>query len=170
VLTNNDRLKRKGKLDQVVGKVKHTQDVTSSTECKESQPMRSLQAVKVVHPVVGGAVKRPLEIAQLGAANPEQSVRQAIDAARATYEGLESRALELQRTIRGEERLVAQWRRQIREAQEQIERWQEMLAPAEVRLGRARDDFSLLADSPSSAWSHSVTCRTYVSPEMNGVS
>jgi hypothetical protein len=45
-----------------------------------------------------------------------------------------------------------------------------MLAQAEVRLRGARDDFSLLANTPNSAWSHSGPGGVHVSPGTNGAS
>jgi septal ring factor EnvC (AmiA/AmiB activator) len=78
--------------------------------------------------------------------DPSETVRQAIEVVRRTYEELQARAIELQKIIRCEERAVAEWRRKIREAEEQLTRWRPVLAEAEERLDQARRQFAELAD------------------------
>jgi chromosome segregation ATPase len=84
--------------------------------------------------------------AQRQVADPGQTMRQAIDVVRKTYEDLQARAIELQKTIRREERAVVEWRRKIREAEEQLTRWRPVLTDAEQRLDLARREFSSLAE------------------------
>jgi septal ring factor EnvC (AmiA/AmiB activator) len=80
------------------------------------------------------------------ALDPSEAVRQAIDVVRKTYEDIQSRALDLQKTIRREEHTVEEWRRKIRETEEQLARWQPVLAEAEARLEQARREFAALAE------------------------
>jgi septal ring factor EnvC (AmiA/AmiB activator) len=84
-------------------------------------------------------------------ADPAQSVRQAIEVVRKTYEQLQARAIELQKVIRREERAVAEWRRKVRETEEQLLRWRPVLAEAETRLDEARRQFSDLAEESREA-------------------
>ncbi len=77
--------------------------------------------------------------------HPEEDVRHAIETARSTCDQLETQAIELQKSIRREERAVAQWSRQVKEAEEQLTRWRASLIEAESRLEHARQEFTALA-------------------------
>jgi septal ring factor EnvC (AmiA/AmiB activator) len=83
--------------------------------------------------------------------DPAQSVRQAIEVVRKTYEQLQARAIELQKVIRREERAVAEWRRKVRETEEQLLRWRPALAEAETRLDQARRQFADLGEESREA-------------------
>jgi chromosome segregation ATPase len=80
------------------------------------------------------------------ASDPGRTMRQAIDVVRKTYEDLQARAIELQKTIRREEHTVVEWRRKIREAEELLARWRPVLTDAEKRLDLARREFAGLAE------------------------
>jgi len=74
-----------------------------------------------------------------------RTARQRLDAARRTYDELQRRALELQNSIRREERTVAQWQQQIKDAEQQLARWERMLAEAQARLEQGRWEYAELA-------------------------
>ncbi|PYM20070.1 MAG: hypothetical protein DMD81_02670 [Candidatus Rokuibacteriota bacterium] len=76
---------------------------------------------------------------------PQETLRQAIETARSTWEDLEARTLDLQKQIRREEHTVTQHRRKVQELEDQIMRWRPILAEAEARLESARQEYEGLA-------------------------
>jgi septal ring factor EnvC (AmiA/AmiB activator) len=102
---------------------------------------------KVLSPILQlSDLLRPAAFQSREPVDPSETVRQAIDVVRRTYEELQARAIELQKVIRCEERAVAEWRRKVHEAEEQLTRWRPTLADAEARLDQARRQFAELAD------------------------
>ena len=128
------------------------------------------RAIKGAVPVLQlTELSRPSASTSRQAPDARETVRQAIDAVRKTYEDIQSRALELQNAIRREERTVMEWRRKIRETEEQLARWHPVLAEAEARLGRARGEFTALAEqSRESAARVSGVDGTPIPPMTNG--
>jgi chromosome segregation ATPase len=78
-------------------------------------------------------------------AEPQETLRHAIESARSSYEALEARTLELQKQIRREEHTVTQHRRKIQELEDQLARWRPILSEAEARLDSVRQEFENLA-------------------------
>src|SRR5215510_14529765 len=74
----------------------------------------------------------------------QHTIREALDAVRRTNDERQRRVLDLQRTMRYEQQVVAQRRRQIQEAEEQLSRWRLTLSESEARLAEAQREFAAL--------------------------
>ena len=74
-----------------------------------------------------------------------REARERLRVAHRAYEELQRRTLELQNTIRREERTVAQWQRQVKDTEHQLARWERMLTEAQARLEQARWEHAELA-------------------------
>ena len=77
-----------------------------------------------------------------------REVRERLHAGRRAYEQLRRHAVELQHTIRREERAVTQWQRQVKNTEEQLTRWQRLLAESQARLEQSQRELSRLTGFP----------------------